>query len=68
MTALGLFGSSVATARLPDEVKMQLILDQMARDPLARQGPNSVKEGILFDTGIKLTRCVIWFNFTRNGT
>ncbi|KAF9487145.1 hypothetical protein BDN71DRAFT_1405132, partial [Pleurotus eryngii] len=61
MTALGLFGSSVATARLPDEVKMQLILDQMARDPLSRQGPNSVKEGILFDTGIKLTR-----EYTRN--
>lgn len=64
MTDLGLFGSSVSTARLADKEKMQLVLDQMAQDPLSRQGPNSVREGILFDTGIKLTRWVAYFEFT----
>ncbi len=66
MTDLGLLGSSVATATLPDEVKTQLVLDQMVQDPLSRQGPNSVREGILFDTGIKLTRYVIRFKFIRD--
>jgi hypothetical protein len=56
--ALGLQGSTVATRETPDVMKRQLVLDQMAKDPTSRQGPQTVREGIAFDTGIKLTRCV----------
>jgi hypothetical protein len=56
--ALGLLGSHTATRETPDLVKRQLVLDQMAKDPNSRRGPKTVREGILFETGTLLTRCV----------
>jgi len=57
--ALGLLGSGTATRVTPAVVKRQMVLDQMSKDPTSRQGPKTIQEGILFDTGISLTRYVI---------
>ncbi|KAF8486785.1 hypothetical protein DFH94DRAFT_796573 [Russula ochroleuca] len=54
--ALGLLGSGTATCLTPLVTKCQMVLDQMAKDPTSRQGPKTIQEGILFDTGISLTR------------
>jgi hypothetical protein len=35
-----------------------MVLDQMAKDPTRMQGPRTVKEGIAYDTGEQITRCV----------
>ncbi|OSX64400.1 hypothetical protein POSPLADRAFT_1045457 [Postia placenta MAD-698-R-SB12] len=53
---LNLRGSKVTTRSLSDVQKRQLVLDQMVKDPTRRQGPQIIKEGILFDTGLNLTR------------
>jgi hypothetical protein len=55
---LGLKASHLTTLELDVNVKRQLILDQMAKDPKGRLGARMVKQGILRDTGIHLTRCV----------
>ena len=55
---LGLKASHLTTLELDVSVKRQLILDQMAKDPKGRLGARMVKQGILRDTGIHLTRCV----------
>jgi hypothetical protein len=57
--ALGLKGSAATTRTLPDAVKRQYILDQMAKDPTGMQGPRTVKEGIAHDTGENISRYVI---------
>ncbi|KIK33744.1 hypothetical protein CY34DRAFT_65002, partial [Suillus luteus UH-Slu-Lm8-n1] len=49
---LGLFGSRVMAAKLPDATKRQLVLDQLANDPRGRHGPRIVKELIANQTGI----------------
>lgn len=53
---LGLKASRLTTLELSLSVKRQLILDQMAKDPKGRLGARMVKQGILHDTGIHLTR------------
>ncbi|KAJ8579873.1 hypothetical protein M405DRAFT_869891 [Rhizopogon salebrosus TDB-379] len=52
----GLLGSSQLTRSLPDSTKRQLVLDQLAQDPLHRRGPRLVREAIVADTGNLLTR------------
>lgn len=52
----GLKGSGATTRELPLQTKRQLVLDQMAKDPTSRQGPKTIKEGIVFGEGIHLTR------------
>ncbi|KAG1719911.1 uncharacterized protein EDB91DRAFT_1025807, partial [Suillus paluster] len=51
---LGLFGSHVTAAQLPDVTKRQLVLDQLANDPYGRRGPCIVKELIVKQTGVML--------------
>ncbi|KAH7904483.1 hypothetical protein BJ138DRAFT_1019103 [Hygrophoropsis aurantiaca] len=53
---LDLKGSSATTRSLPTTVKRQLVLDQLEKDPLNRQGPRTVREGIATATGQILTR------------
>lgn len=53
---LQLHGSRTTSHTLADTVKRQLVLDQMAKDPGRRQGPDLIKEGIAFDRGIHLSR------------
>jgi hypothetical protein len=57
--ALNLQGSRTATRDTPTSTKRQLVLDQMAKDPTSRKGPRLIREAIMFDSGIPLTR----FNF-----
>lgn len=59
-SALGLKGSGKTTKLLPDNVKRQLVADQLEKDPLNQRGPKVVKERIARDTpeGIHLTRYV----------
>ncbi|KAG1852177.1 hypothetical protein F4604DRAFT_1518149, partial [Suillus subluteus] len=49
-------GSGQLTRLLPGSTKWQLVLDQLARDPLHRRGPRLVREAIVADTGHLLTR------------
>ncbi|TFK35913.1 hypothetical protein BDQ12DRAFT_611118 [Crucibulum laeve] len=56
--ALGLTGSGVTTKVTPDVTKQQLVLDAMAKDLTSRHGPRTIKETIVADTGILLTRYV----------
>ncbi|KAF5369712.1 hypothetical protein D9615_010159 [Tricholomella constricta] len=58
---LGLRASGRTTAELPDEVKRQLVLDQIGigRDPEGRAGAETVKARIFRETGIDLTRAYI---------
>ncbi|KIJ46755.1 hypothetical protein M422DRAFT_249480 [Sphaerobolus stellatus SS14] len=51
-----LMNSHMTTETLPDTVKQQLVLDELARDPGRRQGPPLIKEAIRMRTGIDLTR------------
>jgi len=53
---LQLHGSRTTSCSLSTTVKRQLVLDQMAKDPARRQGPDLIKEGIAFDQGIHLSR------------
>jgi hypothetical protein len=55
---LGLKGSFVTTKDLPNVVKRQYIFDQMAKDPMGMQGPHVIKEGIVHDTGMKISQYV----------
>jgi hypothetical protein len=55
---LGLLASGRTTLSLPDAVKRQLVLDQMAKDPEGRIGAITVKARIFRDTGIDITRSV----------
>ncbi|KAF9229380.1 hypothetical protein BS17DRAFT_805109 [Gyrodon lividus] len=52
---LGLMGSSKITCSLPESMKRQLVLDQLAQDPLSRHGPRLVWEAIVAETGFLLT-------------
>ncbi|KAG1844733.1 hypothetical protein C8R48DRAFT_617819 [Suillus tomentosus] len=52
----GLLGSGQLTRLLPQSIKPQLVLDQLARDPLHHCGPRLVREAIVADTGNLLTR------------
>ena len=56
--ALRLLGSKSATQNIPNLVKWQLVLDQMAKDSSSRKGPHLICKSITFDTGIPLTRSV----------
>ncbi|KAF8587232.1 hypothetical protein K439DRAFT_1262339, partial [Ramaria rubella] len=53
--ALGLKASRASTRSLPDTVKQQLVLDQMAQDPTCRRGPKLIAEAIAEETRIHLT-------------
>ncbi|KAJ3517592.1 hypothetical protein NLJ89_g415 [Agrocybe chaxingu] len=53
---LGLRASHITTQELSESVKIQLILDQMAKDPSGKLGPRMIKQGIFKDTGVQLTR------------
>jgi hypothetical protein len=53
---LGLRASGLTTRSLPDAVKRQLVLDQMAKDPEGKLGAKTIKAGIFKDTGIDITR------------
>ena len=53
---LGLKGSGATTKELPETIKRQLLLNQMAKDPTGKQGPRTIKEGIACDEGIHITR------------
>ncbi|KAF9470531.1 hypothetical protein BDN70DRAFT_888988 [Pholiota conissans] len=53
---LGLQASGATTKALPETTKRQLVLDELADDPLSRLGPNLLRERILERTGIHLTR------------
>ncbi|KAH7902877.1 hypothetical protein BJ138DRAFT_976169, partial [Hygrophoropsis aurantiaca] len=53
---LGLNGSRLTTSALPESTKRQLVLDQLAKDPLNRRGPRLVKEAIAATSGQHLTR------------
>ncbi|KAG1880083.1 hypothetical protein F4604DRAFT_1578883 [Suillus subluteus] len=46
----GLLGSGQLTRLLPDSTKQQLVLDQLAQDPLHHCGPCLVREAIMADT------------------
>ena len=48
--------SGKTTQMLPDSIKEQLVRDQLAKDPLGRLGPRTIKERLALDTGIHLTR------------
>lgn len=48
--------SHQTTQTLPENVKRQLVLDQLEKDPSRQQGPALIKEGIRMTTGIDLTR------------
>ena len=50
----------VTTHSLPDPIKEQLLLDQLAKDPLGRHGPQTVMERLALDTGVHLTQCVYY--------
>ncbi|KAG1748682.1 hypothetical protein EDB19DRAFT_1905026 [Suillus lakei] len=52
----GLLGSAQSTHSLAGSIKRQLVLDQLAQDPLHRRGPRLVREAIMADTGHLLTR------------
>ncbi|KAF8996127.1 hypothetical protein BDQ17DRAFT_1364760 [Cyathus striatus] len=52
---LSLTGSGKTTKLLTAPVKCQLVLDQLAKNPTALQGPSTIKEGILYNTGVNLT-------------
>ncbi|EED78301.1 predicted protein [Postia placenta Mad-698-R] len=52
---LNLRGSKVMTRSLSNVQKRQLVLDQLAKDPTHCQGPQIIKEGILFDTSLNFT-------------
>ncbi|KAF8573556.1 hypothetical protein K439DRAFT_1649981 [Ramaria rubella] len=53
---LGLQGSNIATKAIPDTVKRQLVLDQLAFDPTNKLGPRVVRNAIAAKTGVILTR------------
>ncbi|KAG1859675.1 hypothetical protein F4604DRAFT_1588966 [Suillus subluteus] len=52
----GLLESGQLTCSLPGSTKRQLVLDQLAQDPLHHCGPHLVQEAIVADTGHLLTR------------
>ena len=53
---LGLLGARSTTKSMLATDKRQLVLDQLAKDPAGRQGPRSIRENIIQDTGFILTR------------
>jgi hypothetical protein len=55
-STIGLKGSATMMKALPDTVKQQLVLDQMAKDPMGMQGPRIIKEGIAHDMGQSISQ------------
>ena len=53
---LGLKGSGTTTKELSETVKRQMLLKQMAKDPMGKQGPCTIKEAIAHDEGIHITQ------------
>ncbi|KIJ54104.1 hypothetical protein M422DRAFT_241358 [Sphaerobolus stellatus SS14] len=51
-----LMNSQMNTDTLPDTVKQQLVLGELAKDPGHHQGPPFIKEAIWMGTDIDLTR------------
>jgi len=58
-SALNLNGSGATTRDLPTATKRQLVLGELALDPLSRQGPNTIRHNIRHRAGIHLTRYVL---------
>ena len=50
------------TRSLSEPVKVKLVMDQMAKDPLSRCGPRLIKEGLALETGVHLTRFVNFYS------
>jgi hypothetical protein len=59
----GLLGSLVTTQSLSEPVNQQLVLEQLAKDPLNQQGPCLIKEGLAIHTVAAFTHngslCII---------
>ncbi|KAF8572786.1 hypothetical protein K439DRAFT_1665947 [Ramaria rubella] len=53
---IGLKGSNTTTLELSETVKRRLVVDQLDKDPARHQGPTLIKEAILAETGLNLTR------------
>ncbi|PPR07995.1 hypothetical protein CVT24_002686 [Panaeolus cyanescens] len=53
---LGLMGSGKTTKTLPEATKRQLVLDAMGQDPAQRKGPHAIKEVIVTQSSVHLTR------------
>ena len=54
--AYGLLGAGATTRAMPLPEKRQLVLDELAKDPLSKKGPKTIGEGIVFNKGVHLTR------------
>ena len=57
---LGLKGSGSTMKGLSNTVKRQMLLKQMVKDPMGKQGPHMIKEGITCDEGVHIT----WYKST----
>ena len=57
---LGLKGSGSTMKGLSDTVKRHMLLKQMVKDPMGKQGPCMIKEGITHDEGVH----IIWYKST----
>lgn len=57
----GLFASGKTTRLMPETEKRQHVLDQMSLDPMSKQGPRTIKEGLA--SKVHLTRYVEVPNF-----
>ncbi|KAF9230036.1 hypothetical protein BU15DRAFT_57671, partial [Melanogaster broomeanus] len=53
---LNLQANGATTRLLSSVVKRQLVLDELAQDPLNRRGPRTVREGIAATSGMLPTR------------
>ena len=56
---LGLKGSGSMTKALPNTVKRQMLLKQMAKDPTGKQGPCTINEAITCDEGVHITQYIL---------
>ena len=54
-----MLSSGQTTKILSETYKRQLVLDQLAKDPLMRKAPDTIKENIRMETGYDLTRYVL---------
>ncbi|KAF9027086.1 hypothetical protein BDZ89DRAFT_882028, partial [Hymenopellis radicata] len=52
----GILGPRQAAKAIPEDTQRQMVLDQMANDPLSNRGPRVVQENISGDTGTRLPR------------
>jgi hypothetical protein len=53
---LGLLASRATTSQMSEADKRQLIVQEMAKDPKGKSGPQMIKQRIFQETGIHLSR------------